>query len=188
MRMKTEHASRLYELMDLPRLSLRTKLILARRIARHLSTERRSAHCEVEREVKRVATAFPSKIRTPPMTRGRNTRVDAFNWSLAAIGAWVSQNEGPMTEDYGFDGICDLLNVNPVHRACMRGHAARKSAGVLEIVLGAGLEDSAASLSGRNPAELKDGALYQALWEEMKRVHARDRKISSEDIKRNRLA
>lgn len=185
MRMKAEHASRLYELMDLPRLSLRTKLILARRIARHLSTERGSARCQSEREIKRGATAIRSNIHTRPMTRGQNIRAVAFNWSLAAIGGWVYQNEGPMAEDYGFDGICDLLNVNPVHRTCMREHAATTNAGILEMVLGAGLEDSAANLSGRHPAELKDGALYLALWEEMKRAYACDRDAQQPSAERN---
>lgn len=172
MRMKADHASRLYELMDLPHLSRRTKLILARRIARHLSNERRWARSQSEREIGQTATVFPSNIDVLPSCRRRYARWDTYNRSLAAIGTWVSQNEGSMTAEYGFDGICDVLNVNPVHRTCMRGHATTKNAGILEIVIGAGLEDSAASLSGRNPAELKDGALYQALWEEMKRAHA----------------
>lgn len=182
MRMKAEHASRLYELMDLPHLTRRTKLILARRIARHLSNERSWARFQAKREVGPTAAVIPADFDAMPIYRRRNVGWDTYNRSLAAIGTWVSQNEGPMTEDYGFDDICDLLNVNPVHRTYMRGHAARKKAGILDIVLGAGLEDSAASLSGRNPAELKDGALYQALWEEMKRVHARDRQSCPEDI------
>ena len=32
------------------------------------------------------------------------------------------------------------------------------------------LEDSASALSGRHPTEWKEGPLYQALWETVKRV------------------
>jgi hypothetical protein len=178
MRMTAEHASRLYELMDLPHLSLRTKLVLARRIARHLSNERTRARLQPKRETGQTAAVFPCNIDVLRINRRRNIELDMVNRSLAAIGTWISQNEAQLSEDNGFDGICDLLNVNPVHRTCIRGHAATTNAGIMEIVMGAGLEDSAASLSGRNPAELKDGALYQTLWEEMKRAHARDRRTS----------
>jgi len=126
---------------------------------------------------------FPVNIDVLPIYRCRYAGWDTYNRSLAAIGTWVSQNEGPITEDWSFDDVCDLLNVNPVHRTYMRGHAAIKKAGILEIVLGAGLEDSAASLSGRHPAELKDGAFYLALREEMKRAHACARQTQPQGVR-----
>ena len=76
-----------------------------------------------------------------------------------------------MTAEYGFEVICDLLGVNPIHRGGLAAYSADVKRAVSALVLGGGLEDSAEILSGRHPAELKDGPLYQALWEEMKSAH-----------------
>jgi len=90
MRMKPEHAARLQQLLTLTNLSPRSRLILARRVVRHICTER---------SLNPGHDAYPLHRKT-----------------LFDIGTWLCQNEAALTAQYGFEGLCEVLEVNPVHR------------------------------------------------------------------------
>ena len=77
-----------------------------------------------------------------------------------------------MTAQYGFAGLCDVLEVNGVHRTEVIEGAKDVRRGISAIAFICALEDSASVQSGRHPAECKDGPLYQALWETVKQVHS----------------
>ena len=146
MHMKPEHAARLQQLLTQTNLSPRSRLILARRMARHICTER---------SLNPGRDAYPLHRKT-----------------LAHIGTWLCQNEEALTAQYGFEGLCEVLEVNPVHRTQVIEGAKDVRQGISAIAFICALEDSASVQSGRHPAECKDGPLYQALWETVKQVHS----------------
>ena len=90
---------------------------------------------------------------------------EAFKSGLIDIGAWLYKNDQALTARYGFEGICDLLEVSQVHREEVIKYAKDMDRVVAAIALDSGLEDSASRQSGRHPADWKDGPLYQAIWE-----------------------
>jgi flagellar biosynthesis regulator FlaF len=162
----------IHELIATPHLTLRSQLILMRRLARHLTIVRAAKRAEFEGEIGQAVACLP-------LTRGELIRIKQrqdnavreTRSALIEIGAWINQTETRITAEYGFDAIYDLLGVNPIHRDGLIAYSADLKRAVSALVLGGGLEDSAAVLSGRHPAELKDGPLYQALWHEMKSAH-----------------
>ena len=149
MRIEPEHAARLQQLLKLPDLSPRSRLILARRVARHICTER---------SLNPGHDAYPLHRKT-----------------LFDIGTWLCQNEEALTAQYGFAGLCDVLEVNPAHRAQVIEEAKDVRRGISAIAFICALEDSASVQSGRHPAECKDGPVYQALRETVKQLHSRQR-------------
>ena len=170
MRMKPEHAERLKQLLTLTDLSPRSSLILARRVARYICNERAMSHgCA---EIGKAETSLP-------FTRGQLAKIKQIQKEAAQlhrktlldIGTWLCQNEELLTEQYGFDGLCDVLEVNPVHRTEVIKHAEDMRRGISAIAFISALEDSASVQSGRQPAECKDGPLYQALRETVKQGH-----------------
>ena len=169
--MKPEHAARLQQLLTLTDLSPRSHLILARRVARYICTERLLS--EGSAEIEKTETGLPS-------TRGQLAKIkqiqhdaaELHRKTLADIGTWLCQNEEALTAQYGFAGLCDVLEVNRVHRAQVIEGAKDVRRGISAIVFIWALEDSASGQSGRHPAECKDGPLYQALWEAVKQLHS----------------
>lgn len=101
----------------------------------------------------------------------RNDALEFYRTTLLEIGIWVDRNEELLTEQYGLEGICDVLEVNPVHRAEVIEGAMDRRRSISAIAFISALEDSASVQSGRHPAECKDGPLYQALREKMKQGH-----------------
>ena len=95
--------------------------------------------------------------------------------TLFDIGTWLCQNDEALTAQYGFSGLCDVLEVNPVHRAQVIEEAKDVRRGISAIAFICALEDSASVQSGKHPPECKDGPLYQALWETVKQLHSRQR-------------
>ena len=93
--------------------------------------------------------------------------------TLFDIGTWLCQNEAALTAQYGFEGLCEVLEVNPVHRTQVIEGVKDVRQGISAIAFICALEDSASVQSGRHPAECKDGPLYQALWETLKQLHSR---------------
>ena len=78
---------------------------------------------------------------------------------------------------YGFEGICELLEVNPVHRAEVVQYASDVDRAIFAVAFESGLEESASRQSGRHPADWKDGQLYQAFWEMRAQVCAEAKQI-----------
>ena len=73
--------------------------------------------------------------------------------------------------------ICELLEVNPVHRAEVVQYAGDMDRAIFAVAFESGLEESARRQSGRHPADWKDGPLYQAFWEMRAQVCAEARQI-----------
>lgn len=73
---------------------------------------------------------------------------------------------------YGFEGICELLEVNPAHRAEVVQYTSDMDRAIFAVAFESGLEESASRQSGRHPADWKDGPLYQAFWEMRKQMGA----------------
>ena len=170
MRMKPEHAIRLLQLLHLTALSPRSRLIVARRVARYICTERLlSGGCT---GIGKTNTSLPfTKGQLAKINQIQNEASQLQRKMLLDIGTWLCQNEEILTEQYGFHGICDVLEVNPVHRAEVSEWAKDTKHGISAIAFISALEDSASVQSGRRPVEWKDGPLYQALREKVKQVH-----------------
>ena len=88
------------------------------------------------------------------------------------VGQWLFENDALLTTMYGLDGICELLEVNPVHRAEVVQYAGDMDRAIFAVAFESGLEESASSQSGRRPADWKDGPLYQAFLEMRKKMGA----------------
>jgi hypothetical protein len=153
--MTPEHANRLQEVLKLEALTLRSRLILIRRYIRHLDAER-------------LADGKRNQISNQKHVRKATKRHQS---ALADFGGWLARNDGILTDLYGFEGICDLLEVNPVHRLIVIRHAADIEHAITAIALTAGYEESASRQSGRHPADWKDGPLHQAMWRSMKQAY-----------------
>lgn len=170
MRIEPEHADRLKQLFRRPGLSLRSRLILARRLARYACTERSLSRGHANSEIREAEAGLP--LTKGQLAKIRQSQKEAHRTTLVDIGTWLCQHEEALTEQYGFEGICDVLEVNPVHRAEVIEGAKDMRRSISAIAFIAALEDSANVKSGQHPAECKDGPLYQALREKMKEVHS----------------
>lgn len=86
---------------------------------------------------------------------------DGHRKLLACLGGAIRASADAIDEALGFDGICDALSVNPVHRAQVSADAT--SIGLFAgIALIQGLEDSAHHLAGRKERDCTDAPLFNA--------------------------
>lgn len=163
--MKPEYAERLLQLQELRNLSLRSQLILARRIARHSWNEYLLTQANFEAGLKSADKSEMASIK-----HARAQAAQQHRKTLSDIGTWLCQNEGFLMEKYGFESICDVLEVNPVHRAGVMNNTASEGQDISTFVFSYAFEDSASALAGRHPIEWKEGPLYQAIWEVAKQA------------------
>lgn len=166
--MKIQHITRFGALMDKASLTRRSKLILARWIARQICSRRMLSEL---RPMRNLMASKQAPVDKPGLTNKSGAKGVSDRLIMSDIGKWLCENDEQLTEEYGFDGLCDVLHVNPVHRSRAAQQLSDTGRGVAGIVYVWGLEDSASALSGRNSAELKEGPLYQALFERLKQIH-----------------
>ncbi|GFM89288.1 hypothetical protein PSCICO_46870 [Pseudomonas cichorii] len=166
MRMKPEHYQRLHDLSKLQHLSLRSQLILARRLVRQSLQDREAVQAFFREEVKKAEAGLPFTQRRLEIAKDlqRQSR-DGFRTGLLEIGKWLYQSDEALTEKYGFDGVCDVLEVNPVHRPEVLKWAEDKSRAISTAAFIVGMEDSARQRSGRHPADWKEGTFFQVFLE-----------------------
>jgi len=165
MQMKPEHVFRLGLLIERPHLGLRSQLILLRRMARHLNTELELTSSYFKAEVRKAKAELPfTKRRLAKIKEAQGKSLKALKSGLSDIGAWLYLNDEALTARYSFEGICDLLEVNPVHRAEVIKYAKDMTRAIAAVAFDSGLEESAIRQSGSHPADWKDGPLYQAIW------------------------
>lgn len=146
--------------------SPRIKLIVIRRLCRLLALELNAIHAE-RRALRRQARK--SRILLPSDTGAdlernleqlaeeyRDEASDSLCRALARLGRMVALDREGMAATLGFDGLCDVLNINPAHRelAYREGHTSLR-----ELAFIAGLEDSAEH-NGRN----WKGPIFFACW------------------------
>ena len=180
MKMKPEHADRWRELLCSRDLTLRSQLIVAKRCARHLGAvlEWEMRGNSVEQVASEKSAKFTSVSLRNVQKKGkrsarfstvRRQTVPALKQALAEIGKWLYANDVQLTELNGIEGVCDLLEVNPVHRGEVSANASCEDRAIQAVAFDCGNESSAASLSGKRPAECKEGPLFSALYELAKR-------------------
>lgn len=171
MRMKPEHARRLFELSNRGNNEPLISLIIARRAARHLCAEREHDHEYFTAEIKAAKAGLPftaSKLST--LEADWESRRASRRKNLLAIADWMLRADDYLTAVHGMDTILDVLAVNPVHRAEAAADAADAKSTLSGIALIAGLEDSASTHSGRNQADYKDGPLFNAFMRQFEQM------------------
>lgn len=170
---KPEHVFRLGQLMERPPLTMRSQLILVRRMASHLHTERAATLALFGEEVKQAkAGLLFTKRKLAKIKDFHGKSLKAIKSRQLDIGAWLYRHDGELTERYGFVGICDLLEVNPAHRGEVIKYAENIGHVVWAIAFTSGFEDSLHSQSGRCSEDWKSGPFYQAFWELMASVRS----------------
>lgn len=166
MRMKQEHYRRLHEISQLTHLSPRSDLILARRIARQAFAEKELIQARFTAEIAKAESGIPfTKARLASLKEAQRAWRNSFTDGILAIGGWLSKYDEMLTERYGFDGICDVLEVNPVHRPDVLELADGKGRAVSAVAFVCGFEDSAAYQSGRSSSDYKEGPLFKVFLE-----------------------
>ncbi|WP_190419141.1 hypothetical protein [Pseudomonas typographi] len=161
MQMKPKHAERLQEIAALPHLSPRSQLIIARRMARVYVAETEWGSSLLNAALRKAKAGLPfTEKRVAHLKEMREELRDDYGSSMVDLADWLYSVDRDITALYGFDGICDLLEVNPVHRAEVLEYAEDKSRAISAIAFVSGLEESASRQSGRHPADWKDGPLF----------------------------
>lgn len=131
--------------------ALITKLVCARRMARC---------CSKAREIVEELGA-----KRPDLKLQEEQARSEFRAIMLIIGQWLTDPETRHSVDQqlGFDGLCDLIGANPVHRADARDLFEKGEIDALgAAIFVSGLEDSANANSGKQPLEWNDGPLFHA--------------------------
>lgn len=173
MKMKPEYANRLANFGLLPHLTLRSRLIVMRRVARESELMWQETRETFGAELKRAEACMPFTIRKVEWIKEhiRQSRT-AYKATMLELGRWFSTSDALLTSTYGFDGICDILEVNPVHRAEVLEYAEDRGRAISAVAFIAGMEESASRYSGRHPADYKDGPLFQTFLRLMMQMMA----------------
>ncbi|SFL45112.1 hypothetical protein [Azotobacter beijerinckii] len=161
--MKAEHLHILADLSAQPTTSARTRLIAIRRLCRAFTRELDAIRAErraLRRQAGKLRPFLPfTRLAVADLERQavshRSDAVEDLCQALASLGRILVQDREGMAESLGFDGLCDLLNVNPRHRH--EAHRAERC-GFLEVIFVEGLEDSAEQRGGG----WRDGPLFNA--------------------------
>lgn len=171
MRMKPEHAQRLAELSSRGNNTLLTSLIIARRFARHIRNEEDHDYDQYRTELAAAQAALPfTADRVAELKKSRKAKQESRYQNLLKIADWLRMADSLLVKFYGFDMICDLLCVNPVHRAEAKSLVTEASGTVTAIAFIAGLEDSASTTSGRRKPDWNDGPLFHAFHRQMMQI------------------
>lgn len=162
MRMKPEHYQRLYAISRLPHLTLRSQLIVARRLARQALADRQMTRALFRDAVQTAEAGLPfTQRRLEAVKRVQKESRGTYSAGFVELGGWLYQMDETLTLRYGFDGICDLLEVNPAHRPEVLEYAEDTKRAIAAAAFIAGREDSASSQSGRRPADWKRGPFFE---------------------------
>ncbi|SEJ33066.1 hypothetical protein SAMN04244579_03950 [Azotobacter beijerinckii] len=160
----TPYMTAAFAAMELnPTTTPRTRLIITRRICRWLCTLRQAIHDE-RRALRRQAVALRRHL---PFTKAavealeqeaathRSDALDSIRRVLAGYGALLIRDPEGTAAALGFDGLCDVLNVNAVEREQARREGLTS---LEELAFVYGMEDSAE----RRGDSWKDGPLFNA--------------------------
>ncbi|AHF68725.1 hypothetical protein [Pseudomonas cichorii] len=169
--MKPEFVRRLVDLSLRGNNSPAISVIIARRFARYLRDEGEAKRQYFKTEIATAKAALPfTATRLKDLELQQETTRDIRKKNLLGIANWLRRNDDLLVELYGFAGICDLLNVNPVHRAEALEYADESSGTVTTIAFICGLEDSASINSGRKRKDWNDGPLFWAYHTQMMQI------------------
>jgi hypothetical protein len=116
--------------------------------------------CAQHRQLLQAHLPF-TKLELEAHDEGHRRSRDAHRKLLTSLGSAIRDSGDEIDAALGFDGICDALSVNPVHRAQVRADAT--SIGLFAgIALIQGMEDSAHHLAGRKERDCTDAPLFNA--------------------------
>jgi hypothetical protein len=161
MRLSKAGAARLYDLArDVERFSLRSQFIIARWMARDSTAARE----HYDRWFARALRSASDPDQTAALAKQAQQLREGQSRLAEHICFAVRKLDRQLTAAASFDAICDLLGVNPVHRAAACQEFTVRRGAITTIAFIAGLEDSACSHSGRKVDEFKRGPLFAVFW------------------------
>ncbi|CDF86368.1 conserved hypothetical protein [Pseudomonas knackmussii B13] len=166
MLMKHDHFLHLTRIWSRPGLTLRTQLLIARRVARQFDQFDKVEGVVYSRASRSLKNGLPfTKGKLDKLEHDYRTLRKMRKAGRLAIGEWLMPAGAEIEAELGVDGICDVLAINPVHRA--EAAEAKPSQAVDFLVFVAGLEDSATHFSARRPSPWKEGPLFHCVLELM---------------------
>lgn len=176
MQVKLKYKERLGNLLVMPHLSPRSRLIIVRRIARICHSQWTETRAYFRELIKETELGLP-------FTTGKLKKIDAMRSEARSqhkatsyqIGQWIYENDALLTQLYGFEGICEVLEVNPVHRPEVLEYAEDRERSIAAVAFIAGLEESASRQSGRHRPDYKDGPLFNVFMDMMMKAMKENR-------------
>ncbi|MBA6043789.1 hypothetical protein [Pseudomonas lactis] len=168
MQVKLKYKDRLGELLVMPHISPRSRLIVVRRIARICNSQWVETREYFRELIKEAELGLP-------FTTAKLKKIDAMRSEARSqhkatsyqIGQWIYENDDLLTKLYGFDGVCEVLEVNPVHRPEVLEYAEDQHRAIAAVAFIAGMEESASRQSGRQRPDYKDGPLFNVFMDMM---------------------
>lgn len=159
---------KLFSILSKPYLSVRDTLTVCRRLARELQAIHVGAREQYLCEIKAAEAGLPfTEAKVQKLKEGDKEFHLSYEARISSIGNWLVDMGPSLDQELGFDSICDLLNVNPVHRHMLKEDQAEGADTLISIAHFAGLEDSAEQISGKKKREYKDGPLFWCYMEVM---------------------
>jgi hypothetical protein len=164
MQMNLNTAQALVNIASKPEVTARTSLLITLRVVRNILRLRDSIRAE-RRVFRRESAALTAYL---PFTEKkmeelkqkslhhRDREMQNLKKVLSGMGYWLMHDLDSCMEKIGFDGVCDLLNVNPTHRPEALEYAPRGLSGLIFI---GRLEESA---SPKSDDWGRGGPLYEA--------------------------
>lgn len=161
--MKPEHLNRLAELFLMQHLKPRTLLLVARRLSRQADLRQPlNAYNEAKKALE-ADHSFQARLMLKDWEawwKGVRTSTEE---TRRALGKWLMGAESlRLFSDLSYSDLCDCLGINPVHRVDL-DPAPKPGRRLWDLCFVHGLEDSAASMSGRRQSDSKDGPLFHCL-------------------------
>lgn len=165
---KLKVAEKLAAIARKPALSQRTMLILTRRVIQQGLRHREQIRAErriFRREAGKLKAYLPfaEKQIDVLMEKSRTHRqadMDEIRKGLVGTGYHLIHDTDGTYSAIGFEGVCDLLNINPVHRQAIQ----RNELSLAGLIYIARLENSAAS---RSEEWGEGGPLFEACFAAM---------------------
>lgn len=161
MRLSKAGAARLYDLArDAGRFSLRSQFIVARWMARDATAARQHYNlyfAQALRSAGDLGKAAALATQAKQLREGQSRLAENICVAVRLL-------DREITTSMSFDAICDLMGVNPVHRAAAFQEFTVHDGAIATIAFIAGLEDSACSRSGRKVNEFEKGPLFAVFW------------------------
>lgn len=141
MLMPLAHFHKVLDICSRPDTSLRTLLIAFRRIVRHAIAAEALSETELGVMIRQAKRQLPfAKARLADLEKLRRESIANRRQMLSAFGRWARDHHQQIEAELGWEGLCDILSVNPVHRSEIK----RPERGLFAITwIGGWYEDSA---------------------------------------------
>ncbi|ASL27873.1 hypothetical protein ACG10_17320 [Azotobacter chroococcum] len=169
--MTTSHPQAILALANIamkPEATLRTRLIVARRVLRRVCAYREAIHDErraLRRKANQLRQHLPfTKLAIHSLEQQASDygaeQMEATRQVLMSYGEELLHDRAGYLAALGFDGLCDLLSVNPVEREQVRREGV---ADLADLIFIHNLEESAS----HRGEDFKSGPLFEACFAAM---------------------